>query len=135
MGFHLSNLISYGTGTPSVNDTTGVSSTAQQATLDKGMAALKNMTPGETLQGEVVAVNGNEVELKIADNAVITAKLEQSMNVSVGQKMMFEISNNQNGQVALRALFTNLAQEQLAQNALQMAGIETNGQTAQMIPV
>jgi len=133
MGFHLSNLISYGTGTPSVNDTTGVSSTAQQTASDKGMAALKNMTPGETLQGEVVAVNGNEVELKIADNAVITAKLEQSMNVSVGQKMMFEISNNQNGQVALRALFTNLAQEQLAQNALQMAGIETNGQTAQMI--
>ena len=55
------------------------------------------------------------------------------MNVAVGQKMMFEISNNSNGQVALRALFTNLAQEQLAQNALQMAGIEANGQTAQMI--
>lgn len=132
MGFSLSNLISYGTSTPSVSESAGVTNTAQTA-LDKGMAALKTMTPGETLQGEVVAVNGNEVELKIADNAVITAKLEQNMNVSVGQKMMFEISNNQNGQVALRALFTNLAQEQLAQNALQAAGIEANGQTAQMI--
>ncbi len=132
MGFSLSNLISYGTSTPSVSDTSGVTNTAQTA-LDKGMAALKNMSPGETLQGEVVAVNGNEVELKIADNAVISAKVEQNMNISVGQKMMFEISNNQNGQVALRALFTNLAQEQLAQNALQAAGIEANGQTAQMI--
>ena len=131
MGFSLSNLISYGTTTP-VSDTSGVSSNAQ-AQLDKGMAALKSMSPGETLQGEVVSVNGNEVTLKIADNAVISAKLEQSMNVAVGQKMMFEISNNSNGQVALRALFTNLAQEQLATNALQMAGIETNGQTAQMI--
>ena len=132
MGFSLSNLISYGTSTPSVSDTSGVTNTAQTA-LDKGMAALKNMSPGETLQGEVVAVNGNEVELKIADNAVISAKVEQNMNIAVGQKMMFEISNNQNGQVALRALFTNLAQEQLAQNALQAAGIEANGQTAQMI--
>ena len=132
MGFSLSNLISYGTSTPSVSDTSGVSSTVQAA-LDKGMAALKSMSPGETLQGEVIGVNGNEVELKIADNAVITAKLEQSMNVAVGQKMMFEISNNSNGQVALRALFTNLAQEQLAQNALQAAGLEANGQTAQMI--
>lgn len=131
MGFSLSNLISYGTTTP-VSDTSGVSSSVQ-AQLDKGMAALKSMSPGETLQGEVVSVNGNEVTLKIADNAVISAKLEQSMNVAVGQKMMFEISNNSNGQVALRALFTNLAQEQLATNALQMAGIETNGQTAQMI--
>ena len=132
MGFSLSNLISYGTGTPSVSDSSGVSGTAQTQ-LDKGMAALKSMSPGETLQGEVVAVNGNEVALKIADNAVITAKLEQSMNVAVGQKMMFEISNNNNGQVALRALFTNLAQEQLALNALQAAGIEANGQSAQMI--
>ncbi len=132
MGFSLSNLITYGTSTPSVSDTSGVSS-AVQTQLDKGMAALKSMSPGETLQGEVVSVNGNEVQLKIADNAMITAKLEQSMNVAVGQKMMFEISNNSNGQVALRALFTNLAQEQLAQNALQAAGIETNGQTAQMI--
>ena len=131
MGFSLSNLISYGTTTP-VSDTSGVSSSVQTQ-LDKGMAALKSMSPGETLQGEVVSVNGNEVTLKIADNAVISAKLEQSMNVAVGQKMMFEISNNSNGQVALRALFTNLAQEQLATNALQMAGIETNGQTAQMI--
>ena len=131
MGFSLSNLISYGTTTP-VSDTSGVSSSVQTQ-LDKGMAALKSMSPGETLQGEVVSVNGNEVTLKIADNAVISAKLEQSMNVAVGQKMMFEISNNSNGQVALRALFTNLAQEQLATNALQMAGIETNGQTAHMI--
>ena len=131
MGFSLSNLISYGTTTP-VSDTSGVSSSVQTQ-LDKGMAALKSMSPGETLQGEVISVNGNEVTLKIADNAVVSAKLEQSMNVAVGQKMMFEISNNSNGQVALRALFTNLAQEQLATNALQMAGIETNGQTAQMI--
>ena len=131
MGFSLSNLISYGTTTP-VSDTSGVSSSVQTQ-LDKGMAALKSMSPGETLQGEVVSVNGNEVTLKIADNAVVSAKLEQSMNVAVGQKMMFEVSNNSNGQVALRALFTNLAQEQLATNALQMAGIETNGQTAQMI--
>lgn len=131
MGFSLSNLISYGTTTP-VSDTSGVSSSVQTQ-LDKGRAALKSMSPGETLQGEVVSVNGNDVTLKIADNAMISAKLEQSMNVAVGQKMMFEISNNSNGQVALRALFTNLAQEQLATNALQMAGIETNGQTAQMI--
>ncbi len=131
MGFSLSNLISYGTTTP-VSDSSGVSSSVQTQ-LDKGMAALKSMSPGETLQGEVVSVNGNEVTLKIADNAVVSAKLEQSMNVAVGQKMMFEVSNNSNGQVALRALFTNLAQEQLATNALQMAGIETNGQTAQMI--
>ena len=47
MGFSLSNLISYGTSTPSVSDTSGVTNTAQTA-LDKGMAALKNMSPGET---------------------------------------------------------------------------------------
>lgn len=132
MGFHLSNLISYGAGTPVVNDSTGVVNNAQTQ-VDKGMEALKGMSAGETLQGEVVSIKGNEVEIKIADNAVINAKLEQSMNVAVGQKMMFEVSNNQNGQIALRALFTNLAQEQLANNALQAAGISANDQSLQMI--
>ncbi len=132
MGFSLSNLLSYGTGSAPVGDSSGVSSSAQ-IQLDKGMTALKSMAPGETLQGEVVSVNGSEVEIKIADNAVVTAKLEQSMSIAVGQKMMFEVSNNSNGQIALRALFTNLAQEQLAQNALQAAGIQQNGQSAQMI--
>lgn len=132
MGFSLSNLISYGTGVTATTDSSAVSNSAQ-IQVDKGMAALKSMTAGETLQGEVVSVNGNEVEIKIADNAVINAKLEQSMNVSVGQKMMFEVSNNNQGQIALRALFTNLAQEQLAQNALQAAGISSNDQSLQMI--
>lgn len=132
MGFRLSNLISYGTGTTSATDTSAVKNSAQ-IQVDKGMTALKSMTAGETLQGEVVSVNGNEVEIKIADNAVISARLEQSMNVSVGQKMMFEVSNNNQGQIALRALFTNLAQEQLAQNALQAAGISSNDQSLQMI--
>ncbi|MBQ7833773.1 MAG: hypothetical protein IJ336_09405 [Lachnospiraceae bacterium] len=132
MGFSLSNLISYGTGTPAVTDSSAVSNNAQ-IQADKGMAALQSMTPGETLQGEVVSVNGNEIEIKIADNAVVNARLEQSMNVAVGQKMMFEVSNNNQGQIALRALFTNLAQEQLAQNALQAAGIPQNGSSVQMI--
>lgn len=132
MGFNLSNLISYGTGTPAVTDSSAVSNNAQ-IQADKGMAALRSMTPGETLQGEVVSVNGNEIEIKIADNAVVNARLEQRMNVAVGQKMMFEVSNNNQGQIALRALFTNLAQEQLAQNALQAAGIPQNGSSVQMI--
>lgn len=134
MGFSLSNLISYGTGnqTAAVQDTSGVSNTVQ-AQLDKGMTALKSMTPGETLQGEVVAVNGNEVEIKIDENAMVSAKLERSMGIAVGQKMMFEVSGNSDGQIALRALFTNLAQEQLAQNALQAAGIPQNNQSLQMI--
>lgn len=132
MGFSLSNLITYGTGGTAATDSSAVSSNAQ-VQADKGMAALKSMTPGETLQGEVVSVNGNEIEIKIADNAVVNARLEQSMNVAVGQKMMFEVSNNNQGQIALRALFTNLAQEQLAQNALQAAGIPQNNSSVQMI--
>ncbi len=132
MGFHLSNFISFGTQTPSVQEPTGVSSVAQMQ-ADKGMAALKSMSPGETLQGEVVAVNGNEVELKMDENAVISAKLEKNMGVAVGQKMMFEVRNSSDGQVALRALFTNLAQEQLAQNALQAAGLPQNSGSMQLI--
>ena len=133
MGFSLSNLISYGSNTASgIKDTSGVGSMPPTQS-DKGMVALQGMTPGETLQGEVMSVNGNQVEIKVAEDAVISAKLEHGMGISVGQKMMFEVQKNNNGQIALRALFTNLAQEQLAHNALQAAGLPQDIRSLQMI--
>lgn len=132
MGFHLSNLISYGTGlTQGAN--TDATADSSQIQLEKGMAALRGMSAGETLQGEVMSVNGNEVEIKIADQATVIAKLEQNLNITVGQKLFFEVSNGANGQISLRALFTNLAQAELAQNALLEAGIDENGQSVQMV--
>ncbi len=100
---------------------------------DESVAHLQQMTSGETLQGEVLHVKGNEVLIRLSDQTVISAQLTKDMQVSVGQTLLFEIQNGSEGQVMLRALFTNLAQGEVLGKAISDAGLPLNKQTAQMV--
>lgn len=101
--------------------------------LDAGIANLKNMTSGEILHGEVVLVKGNEVLVRLADQTVISAQLSGNLQVSIGQSLFFEIQNGTEGQIALRALFTNLSQEAVLGQALSDAGLPINKESAEMV--
>lgn len=96
-------------------------------------ALLKNMSTGETIQGEIVSVKGNEVMVRLPDHSVISTKLSGDLQIQIGQNLMFEVSNGANGQIALRALFTNLSGGELLANALADAGIPINADTAEMV--
>lgn len=96
-------------------------------------ALLRGMTPGETLQGEIVSVKGNEAEIRIGENSVITARLGGDMDIGVGQKIYFEVQNGGSGQIALRALFTNLTGEGLAGTALEAANLPVNSTSVALV--
>lgn len=100
---------------------------------DESVTHLQQMTSGETLQGEVLHVKGNEVLIRLSDQTVISAQLAKDMQVSVGQTLLFELQNGSDGQVVLRALFTNLAQGEVLGKALSDAGLPLNRQTAGMV--
>lgn len=100
----------------------------------KEQTALRmNMASGETIQGEILSVKGNEVMVRLSDQTVISAKLTGELQILVGQNLMFEVQNSSDGQVALRALFTNLAGGELLANALSDAGIPLNADTEEMV--
>ena len=61
------------------------------ALVNRQIHALK---PGQTLQGEVIARNGSEVQIKVAEDFVIKARVEQNVNLDIGKNMTFEIKNN-----------------------------------------
>ena len=42
---------------------------------------LREMVPGQTLQGEIVSKNGNEVQIKLLDDLLFSARLEQNINM------------------------------------------------------
>lgn len=96
-------------------------------------AVLQNVATGETIQGEIISMNGNEVLVKLPDQTVISAKLTADMQIFPGQKLLFEVQNSTDGQVSLRALFTNLAGQELLANALSDAGIPLNAESAEMV--
>lgn len=99
--------------------------TAQKDTVSRQIQA---MTPGQTIQGEVVSRNGSEVQIRLSDDLVLQARLDRNMNLEVGKNMTFEVRNNGKALV-LSPLFTNVATDANVMKALDMASLPVNGTT------
>lgn len=94
---------------------------------------VKNLAPGQTLHGEIVGKNGNELHIRIDKDIVITAKLEKDLNLSVGQNMTFEVKNNSGSQIALRPLFENMATDINILKALDAANLPATNDFVKMV--
>lgn len=88
---------------------------------------------GQTINGEIVGKNGEDIQIRIARDVVINAKMEQDIRVSAGQNVLFEVRSNSSGIIALRPLFQNMAQETTALKALAQAGIDAGERSLQMV--
>lgn len=101
---------------------------ATEATFPK---MVKSLVPGTTIQGEIIAKNGNEVQIRIDKDTVLQARLEQDVNVEEGQNIRFQVKNN-GTTLTLSPLLTNTAQADNVYKALQMAGLPINESTVAM---
>ena len=101
---------------------------ATEATFPK---MVKSLVPGTTIQGEIIAKNGNEVQIRIDKDTVLQARLEQDVNVEEGQNIRFQVKNN-GTTLTLSLLLTNTAQADNVYKALQMAGLPINESTVAM---
>lgn len=132
---NLMNGIVYG-GTPDVNVGSDVSANAhialRQAANDILMQ-LRSMMPGDTLSGQLIAKDGNSIQLMIEGNTVLNTVLDQDVNVALGQQMSFEVKSNHDGQLTLRPLFANLSNSTNIVNALDAAGIPLSDETITMV--
>lgn len=135
-GNHNTTDVSYQTSAPrdavrtENAESIGRSETARQYAITK---EIMNLTPGQTLSGEIVDINGNEVQIMVGKDAYILAHLEHDVKPSIGQFMSFEVKNNQGNTLSLRPLHTNLAGDANLLKALEAAGLPANDKTAAMV--
>lgn len=95
--------------------------------LDKaGQELLRSMSSGETFRGRISDITGNQATIMVDEDTRIVANLNKDMNLSVGQSVVFEVNSESSDVVSLRALFTNTASENIANNALSQANIPIN---------
>ena len=92
---------------------------------------IRSLVPGQTIHGEIVARNGSEVHIKLADDVVLQAKVDQNMNLEVGKTMTFEVRNNGSA-LTLSPLFQNVSADVNVLKALDMAGIPVTETSAAM---
>lgn len=98
------------------------------ANLNKQIRAL---VPGQTIRGEIISRNGSDVQIKLADDMVLQAKVDQNMNLEVGKNMTFEVRNN-GAALTLSPLFENMSADVNVLKALDMAGLPVNESSVAM---
>lgn len=114
-------------------NTTGGS---RSAPVDSARSSLINrqiraLTPGQTISGEILSRNGGEVQIKLSEDLVLHARLEQNMNLELGRNMTFEVKNN-GASLTLSPLFANTATDANLLKALDMASLPVNQTTVAM---
>lgn len=79
----------------------------------------------------MLSQNGNEVQLKLLEELIISAKMDQNIHLERGKLLSFEVKNN--GQMlSLSPLFTNTATDANVLKALDMASLPVNSDTMAM---
>lgn len=99
----------------------------------KANAVLPNMAPGQTVQGTIVSLDGEEIQLLLGEGQTIRAQVDESMNLQVGQKLLFTVMGNSASQVRLSPLFFNMEQGLNAQKALEDAGLPDTKENMTMV--
>ena len=122
-------------GYADTNTVTGMTgSTSQSAAAGQNQAngTLPSLSAGQTIEGKVIASNGNTVQIDIGTGTPITAKLDQAMNLQEGQNVIFEVKSNSSQQLTLSPLYTNLTQGATAWKALENANMPVNSASLEM---
>ncbi len=96
---------------------------------------IRNLAPGQTIQGAVVSRDGNSVQIALRQNMLINAKIDQSINLMLGQNMSFEVKSNNGSVLSLTPLYANMANEATVMRALDAAGLPETANNIEMVAV
>lgn len=97
------------------------------------MSEMRSLVPGQTIQGEVVARSGNAVQISVAGELLLSARLDQNVNILPGQSMSFEIMSNNGSVLSLSPLYANMANGETIAKALTEAGLMQTKENLEMV--
>lgn len=96
---------------------------------------IRNLAPGQTIQGTVISRDGTSVQIAINQDFLINARIDQSINLVLGQNMSFEVKANNGSVLALTPLYANMANEATVMRALNAAGLPETANNIEMVAV
>lgn len=96
---------------------------------------IRNMAPGQTIQGSVISRDGNSVQIALRQNMLINARIDQNISLALGQNMSFEVKANNGSVLSLTPLYANMANEATIMRALNAAGLPETANNIEMVAV
>lgn len=100
---------------------------------EASLSELKSLVVGDTLSGTLLNQDGKKISLLLNNGMTLNTALDGDVNIAMGKQLSFEVRSNQNGQLTLRPMFTNLSNSNTITNALNEASIEVSRTTIEMV--
>ena len=94
----------------------------KQTQSSSAVAALKE---GAVFKGEVLNIVDDKITISLEDKAQLMARLQQGVELGVGDRLLFAVKENNASQILIKPLFDSLhsAQTQVLERALDAAGL------------
>lgn len=119
-------------GATDANVNANVNQNNTQTPDAKGSEYLSKLSAGQTVEGKITDIKGNDVQIELPNGGKVNAKLDNAMTLSEGQTLTFEVRSNSGAQISLSPLYTNLTMDPTAAKALTAAGMAVNARTMDM---
>lgn len=136
MAFDLSGFL--GLRSTTVNNTyvsgeTNASTTTMNINSSYLSEKLLSLLPGQMVQGEVVSIQGNQLQLLLGNEMLLNATLDSQAGINVGQLMSFQVKSNTGSLISLIPLSVNLTTDENVMKALNEAGLPVTDKTVEMV--
>ncbi|NDO50020.1 hypothetical protein FMM75_11690 [Lachnospiraceae bacterium MD335] len=89
---------------------------------------------GDTFQGEITSVNGEDVQIQLANGQYLAAKLARDVQVALGQVMNLQVQSNKDNRVVLKPVYDGNSQMlRVGEAALRAANMAVNEKNLQLV--
>lgn len=92
------------------------------------------LQPGDTFQGEIVSVNGEDVQIQLDSGQYMAAKLERDVQLALGQVMTLQVQSNKENRIVLKPVYDKGAQMlRVGEAALRAAQMAVNDKNLALV--
>lgn len=97
----------------------------EQSGQVKSSADISNLKEGAVFKGEILDIAGEKVTISLESGTELLARLQEGVELGVGDRLLFSVKENLNNQILIKPMFDSLysAQTQVLEKALDMAGL------------
>lgn len=98
---------------------------AEHGNQAKSSADIGNLKEGAVFKGEIRGIAGEKVTISLESGKELLARLQEGVELGVGDRLLFSVKENMNSQILIKPMFDSLysAQTQVLEKALDMAGL------------
>ncbi len=103
-------------------DNTRAADQTGQVSSGTDLSALKE---GMVFKGQIMDIAGEKVQIALDNKAMLFARLQEGVELGVGDRLLFSVKENVNNQILIKPMFDSLysAQTQVLEKALEMTGL------------